>query len=363
MGDLMVESKAVVYLFELVNKFIGSVRSGLGMAVIVASALFGTMCGSGVATAVAMSSASGPSLIAAGYSRERVAAITGSAGCLGFMIPPSLVAIVLAEILRLSVAEMFAAIVGPGILIMILLCIICYFTLRNHEEIKTEPKFTFHEKYIAVKNSLPAFIIPVVLFFVIYMGIATPTEAAGIGCLATMAVGFFIYRHLSWRTLKRTLNNSVRSTGSIYWLIFSAIMFGRVLSMLEIPQSIAMWAVAIGLTKITFLLMSVVIFLAMGCFLDIFAMLYLAIPPLIPTITSLGVNPVHFGMIFLVCAYAGQLTPPLCITLYSACTPVQARSGETIKLAMPYLAAVIVAALIITFFPKIALFLPSMVGG
>ena len=360
LGNIMIESKSIASLFNLVRAFIGSIKASLGMAVIWASVLFGTMCGSGVATAVAMSSAAGPELIKSGYSRERAAAIAGSAGCLGFMIPPSVVGVILAEITRTSVADLFAAIIGPGLVIALTECVTCYFTCRNIPEIKTEPRHTWKERSHAVLDALPAFLIPAVLFILIYGGIATPTEASGVACVAAALVGFFYYRKLTWANLQRAFNDTVISSGSIFCLVFGALIFGRALAELGIPQFIAAFTLEMGLTQIPFLLSFIVIFLILGCFLDIFALLYICIPPVLPALAALGINPIHFSTVFLVSAFAGQITPPVCITLYAATTPIKANVGKTIRLAMPYLIAVIVANIIVALFPEISLFLVKL---
>lgn len=361
LGYIMVESKAIAALFDLVRGFIGSFRAGLGMAVISGSALFGTMCGSGVATAVAMSSAAGPELIKSGYSKERAAAIVGSAGCLGFMIPPSVVGVILAEVTQTSVADIFAAIVLPGILIMIIECIACYFTCRNLKEIQIEPKSTWKEKLYNIYHAAPAFLIPLVLFFVIYGGVATPTEAAGVACAAAIIVGFVFYRKLTWAGLMKALKQTVLSSSTIFCIVFGAVMFGRALAVLGLPQTIASWALQASLGPVLFLFAFCVVFIILGCFLDIFALLYICLPPVLPAIAALGIDPIHFGVVFLVACFAGQLTPPVCITLYAAMPPVGAQVAPTIRLAMPYLGAVTVSLILVVLFPKISLFLVEIV--
>jgi len=360
LGYIMVESKAVTSLFDLVRVFIGSFKAGLGMAVIMGSALFGTMCGSGVATAVAMSSAGGPELIKSGYSKDRAAAIAGAAGCLGFMIPPSVVGVILAEVTQTSVADLFAAIVIPGFVIALIECVTCYLTCRNVPTIKREPKSNWSEKRKAMYRALPAFIIPATLFVVIYGGIATPTEASAIACFAAFLVGVFFYRQLTWGGVKRALKDTIISSSTIFCIIFGAVLFGRSLAVLGLPQAIASWATGSSLHPVLFLFAFSIIFLILGTFLDIFALLYICLPPVLPAVAALGIDPIHFGVVFLVAAFVGQITPPVCITLYAATTPLDADVTKTIRFAMPYLGAVVLSLILVILFPVLSLFMVGL---
>ena len=362
LGYIMVESKAITSLFDLVRIFMGSFKAGLGMAVIMGSALFGTMCGSGVATAVAMSSAAGPELIRAGYSKNRAAAIAGAAGCLGFMIPPSVVGVILAEVTQTSVAELFAAIVIPGFLIALMECVTCYFTCRDIPTIKSEPKCDWSTKKKALYRAMPAFLIPAVLFVVIYAGIATPTEASAIACSAALLVGIFFYRQLTWGGLKRALKNTIISSSTIFCIIFGAVLFGRSLAVLGLPQAIASWATGSSLSPVLFLFVFSIIFLILGTFLDIFAMLYICLPPVLPAVTALGIDPIHFSVVFLTAAFVGQITPPVCITLYAATTPLEADVTQTIKYALPYLGAVLLSLILVILFPTLSLFMVGLMN-
>ena len=361
LGYIMVESKAITSLFDLVRVFVGQFKAGLGMAVIIGSALFGTMCGSSIATAVAMSTASGPELKKSGYSTERAAAIAGSAGCLGFMIPPSVVGVILAEVTQTSVSDLFAAIVLPGLLIMILQSIVCYLTCKKDEAIQGQKPASMKERLAAIYKASPAFLIPIVLFFVIYGGFATPTEASAIACTSAIIVGFAFYRKLTIKGLMVALKKTVISASSIFCIIFGAVMFGRSLAVLGLPQAISSWAMGSSLNPILFMFLFCGIFLVLGTFLDIFALLYICLPPVLPAVKAIGIDPIHFSVVFLVACFAGQITPPVCITLYAAMTPVKAKVAETIKYSLPYFAAVILSLVLVVLIPQISLLLINIV--
>ncbi|MDY7019001.1 MAG: TRAP transporter large permease [Chloroflexota bacterium] len=361
LGNIMANTGATTALFAFVRSIIGHIRAGVGVAAIIVSALFGTMCGSGVATAVAVGSIAVPELTKSGYSRERSAAIIGSSGPLGFLIPPSLAAILLAEIMEVSVGDLFAAIVIPGIVSAILLSIACYVTSRNVPEIKQEPHHTWRERGVTFSKCIPALIVPVVLFTVIYGGIATPTESAAVGCVVALIVGAAFYRQLNWQSLRTSLKSTVSSSCSIFCIILGATIFARVLGFMQIPQSISFFVAELGLGPTHFLIVAAFLFFVLGMFLDAFALLYIALPPIAMTVSALGINPIYFSIVFIMVIYIGQLTPPVCITLYAAASGAGATSSGTIRHAVPYLIAIIIATFLCILIPQMSLFLPGLI--
>ncbi|MDY6790455.1 MAG: TRAP transporter large permease [Thermodesulfobacteriota bacterium] len=360
LGNIMARSGAAAALFDLVRVFLGHLRAGLGMVTVWVAALFGTMCGSGVATAVAVSSIVVPEMTKSGYKREECAAICGASGPLGLLIPPSVGAIILAEILEVPVGKVFAAGVFPGILTAALLSIVCYIKNRNNLDIKIEREHTWKERRVAIWRSLPTLLIPMSLFGVIYGGIATPTEAAGTSCVIALIVGFLFYGKIKWKDMKDIARSSLISTTSIYCIVFGAVIFGRSLAYMEIPQNIAMLTMELALSPLTFMFFFLVIFFLLGMIFDAFALMYVCLPPLVSTFSHFGFDPVFIAILFIQIVIVGQLTPPVCITLYAAASGAGAQSSSTIRAALPYLIAAIISCILVLILPRIALFLPGL---
>lgn len=360
LGNLAAEGGAAAALFDLVRAVMGHFRAGMAMVAVVVCALFGTMCGSGLATAIAVGSIVAPEMAKSGYSRADIGAIVGASGGLGLLIPPSITAIVLAEICGLSVADLFAAGVIPGLIAMVFLCIACYIKLGKNEEIKIEPHRSWGERAKALARALPAILIPVILILVIYMGIATPTESAGVGCIVAALVGWLAYRKLSWQGIKRALISTTRTSAAIFCIIFGAVMMGRVLAYKGIPQAIAGFSETMGLTPVTFLLSFLLAFFILGMFFDAFALLYVALPPTLVTMYHFDLNIISMCVMFTLVVIVGQITPPVCITLYAASTGTGAKSTDTIRKIPPYLIALLSALLLTTFIPQLSAFLPGL---
>jgi len=362
LGNIMGAGGAAGALFDLIRAWVGHIRAGLGIATVMASAAFGTMCGSGVATALAIGSVAAPQLEKAGYKKGEIAAICAASGGLGIMIPPSVGAILLAELTGVSVARLFIAGVVPGLLAMTALSITCYIRLRNDITIEKAPRATWKQRNQALIHALPALIIPLVLFLVILMGIATPTEAAGVACVVGLIVSYVFYKQLTFEKLKVAIFGTVRVTAAVFCVIAGAVVFGRVLAFKGIPQMISSWTATAGLSEIGFLFLFIAVFFLLGLIFDAFALMYIALPVALPTAVAFGMDIAAFCMLFHFCYIVGQLTPPVCITLYAAAAGVGANSEDAIKKAMPYLIAMVICAVIVIFWPEMTVILPNLLG-
>jgi C4-dicarboxylate transporter DctM subunit len=263
-GSLMDKGGAGDAYFRLIGAFVGHVRGGLAVTAIIACAFFGAVCGSSLATAVAIGAVVGPEMLRAGYPREIIAAVTASGGTLGIIIPPSLAMIILGDVTGTSVGALFIAGIVPGVLCTVLLSIVAYFRVRRIETIKLQPRATARERWDAFVYAIPALIIPAAILGTIYGGLVTPTESAIIAVVLSFAVGVLVYRKLTVRRFVEALKSTAIVTGVIYSLVFACIMFGRVLAFARLPQQITGFIAAADVPRTVFLF-SWVCSLSLGC--------------------------------------------------------------------------------------------------
>ncbi len=356
LGGIMARTGATRDLFNLARSFFGHIRGGMGITAIVAAAGFGAMCGSGLATALAISTIAVPELVRFGYKRSTIAAICGSAGGLGLLIPPSLAFIILGPILEVSVGDLFMAGIVPGVLMAIFLSLACYVTCRNNQEIQRDRRYTWNERLKAFVKALPAFTIPLAILVSIYFGIATPTESAGVACIVALLLGFFYYRSLNLQVMKEILKDTARSTSAVWFIIMGAIVFGRVLAYENVPQFGARFVSDLGLSYIGFIAAIMVLFFILGMFFDAFILTLAALPPLLMALKQYDVPLVWFGIVFQIMVIIGQITPPVGITLYASAAGAEADVGDTIREVIPYLIALLMALAVLIMFPMLVIY-------
>ena len=356
LGNIMARIGATQDLFNLARSFVGHFRGGLGITAIVAAAGFGAMCGSGLATALAISSTAVPEMTKSGYRRSTIAAICGSAGGIGLLIPPSLSFIVLGEVLGVSVGDLFLAGVIPGLIVTLFLSIACYFWCRGKEEIKIEARHSWREKCVALIRATPAFLVPISILLTIYLGIATPTESAAVASVVALLLGLLYYRSLDMKIMRAILNDTARSTATIWMIIMGAMLFGRVLGFEGVPQSGAKFIGELGLSYTAFIFAILALYFVLGMLFDAFILMMAALPPLLGALVLYNVPLIWFGVVFTIIIIIGQITPPVGITLYVSAAGARADVGETIMEAIPYLVALIAALILITLAPGLIVY-------
>lgn len=357
LGNIMSVCGATTVLFNAARAFIGWIPGGLGMAAIVACAMFGTMCGSGVATALAVGTIAVPELTKAGYKRETAAAICGCSGGLGLLIPPSIGFVVLGDVLKVSIGDLFIAGIVPGLICMVLLCIACYFWCRGKPEIQIDRRYSWGERGKAIVAALPVIVIPLAIVGSLWGGICTPTEAAGVGCFVGLLLAIFYFRKFGLEEAKTCLRDTARASASIFCIIVGAVIFGRALAYMFIPQMAGAAVGGMGLGLNAFKLVFFGIFFVLGMIFDYFVLVLVCLPPLVP---ALGLYPaialIPFGVMFQLVANVGQITPPVGITLYAAATGAKAETTGTIREIPYFLSAVVAATLLMLFVPALAIY-------
>lgn len=358
-GTLMAEGGASPPLIRMVNSFLGRIPGGLGLSVVGASGLFAALSGSNAATAAAIGSIMIPEMEKSRYSREYATALAASSGCLGNLIPPSLTAIIYCGVVEISVAKQFLGGVFPGILLMIFLGGVSMFISRKRgygEGIA----YSWKERLRATRSAIPALLMPVIILGGIYGGVFTVTEAAAVACAYVTIVGFLIYRRLTPAGVWRAIISGSRITANICFLIATIGLLAKVLIITQLPQAVASWAVYMNFGPLLFLIMATLVMFLLGCFLEAIPLVLVSIPVFMPTMVSLGIDPILFGTLLALEVGVGQITPPVGVVLYVTCGISKAPLHLVVKEVIPFLMCQVVVTLMVVVFPSLATFLPSL---
>ena len=361
-GSLMSQGGISERLCTFINSIFGRFPGGLGIVAIVACSFFAAISGSGAATTAAIGAMMIPEMVRHGYDKDFSAATSAAGGCIGTIIPPSIPFVTYGVLTGCSVSTLFMAGFLPGILMAICLCgaVVIVSMKRGYRDTY---KASGKEIWTSFKRALLAILMPVIVLGGIYAGYFTPTEAAVVAVIYGFIVGVFVYRNIDMKLLIKILRDGAVSTAQIMILICAATLFGYVLTANRIPDMVATAMLSLSSNKYVILLLINVLLLVVGAFMDTTAALIILVPILYPIITSVGVNPYHFAMIICVNLAVGQVTPPFGCNLFVACGTAKTGLEAISKKIIPFIAALIVCVLLVTYIEPISLFLPRLLGA
>lgn len=358
-GELMGAGGVSKRILNVCNVFFGKVTGGLAIVTVIVCMFFAAVSGSGPATVAAVGSMVVPTMLEKGYSKKFTLALVACAGSIGVIIPPSIPMVIYGVSTSTSISSLFLAGFFPGFLIGGALMTFCYFYCKKQGWKGDETVYTTKEKLAAVWDAKWALINPVIILGGIYAGIFTPTEAAGVAAVYAFVCGVFIHRELDFKGLFATVGNACSTTATTMIILGCATAFTKVLTIEQIPNMITNAIINATDNKYLILLLINILLLFVGCFMDTTPAIMVLAPILLPVATSIGMNPVHFGLLMVVNLAIGFITPPLGINLF-----VAARVGEepletVTKGIIPFIAVMIVCLLLITYVSQITLFLPT----
>lgn len=359
-GILMAKGGVSKKLFDVFSYFLGDHTAGMPCAVIVTCLFYGAISGSAPATVAAVGSMTIPLLIRMGYDKTFITALVAVAGGLGVIIPPSIPFILYGMASGASVGKMFMAGILPGVLIAALLMLYAFYYCKRHGEDKTkihEEVDVLHEKgFVKVFiESFWALLTPVIILGCIYSGIASPTEAAVISVFYAFIISKFVYRTLAWKDIKGVFVEAIKTFAPILFILAAAVAFSRIITLLQIPQSAGTFILHSFSSKFAVLLIINVLLLIVGMVMDTSPAILILTPILLPITTSLGIDPIHFGIIMVVNLAIGFMTPPIGINLFVASSLTDVPVMQIAKKAMPLIGFFLLALLLITFVPAISL--------
>ncbi len=361
-AELMNSGSMTLRLLAFCNAFVGRFRGGLALVNVVQSVIFAGMSGSAIADAAGTGKMMQKMMTEGGkYPPAFAAALTASSAVIGPIIPPSIPVVVYALVSDASIGFLFLAGVVPGLLMGLAQAGIIVGTARRRN-FPVEPPVPLRDLLGVTFRALPALMMPVVLLGGIYGGATTPTEAAAVAALYALLVSAFLYRSVTFASLRESLSGSARTTASIGMLIAGALVFNYVVTVENIPASLSTFLAGFNMTPVQFLLMVNVILLTLGCLLEGTTILLVVVPVFIPTANALGIDLVHFGIVCVVNIMLGLITPPYGLLLFVMTTISGQPLGRIVREVMPFLLVLIAALALITLVPGISLWLPRLFG-
>lgn len=358
-GELMSAGGVSKRILNVCNVFFGRITGGLAIVTVIVCMFFAAVSGSGPATVAAVGSMVVPTMLEKGYSKSFTLALIATAGSIGVVIPPSIPMVIYGVSTSTSISGMFMAGFLPVILIGIGLIICCYFYCKKQGWKGDDRRYTVKEKLAAVWDAKWALINPVIILGGIYAGIFTPTEAAAVAAVYAFICGTFIHRELNIKNIFDPIAASCSTTGTTMVIIGCATAFTKILTIQRIPDMITKGISGLTTNYVLILLLINLLLLIVGCFMDTTPAMMVLSPILLPIALSIGMNPIHFGVIMVVNLAIGFITPPLGINLF-----VAARVGreplETVTSGiMRFMVVMLICLMLITFIPAISMLIPN----
>lgn len=358
-GELMSAGGVSKRILNVCNVFFGRITGGLAIVTVIVCMFFAAVSGSGPATVAAVGSMVVPTMLEKGYSKSFTLALIATAGSIGVVIPPSIPMVIYGVSTSTSISGMFMAGFLPGILIGIGLIICCYFYCKKQGWKGDDRRYTAKEKLAAIWDAKWALINPVIILGGIYAGIFTPTEAAAVAAVYAFICGTFIHRELNIKNIFDPIAASCSTTGTTMVIIGCATAFTKILTIQRIPDMITKGISGLTTNYVLILLLINLLLLIVGCFMDTTPAMMVLSPILLPIALSIGMNPIHFGVVMVVNLAIGFITPPLGINLF-----VAARVGreplETVTSGiMRFMVVMLICLMLITFIPAISMLIPN----
>lgn len=357
-GNLMAKAGLAKTMFDLSDKLVGHIRGGFPTAVVLASCLFGSLTGSGVATALAIGAIAIPELLKRGYSREFSFGLVATSGMVGLMIPPSVYMILFAGLSLGSVIHYFTAGYLPGFLIAA--CLIAMAVFLSKKEQLSAP-FSWKERRAALIKALPALSMPVFIMGSIYGGIFTATESSALSVVYTLFImKFFFKENFNFKVIFDSAKEAATATAQIYIILGAVTAFSAVLMMLQVPQTIGRVILHYDLSPNMLLIAICIIYFLVSMPLDAVPVMYLLVPIFLPVTRAAGINDIHFMILTVTMMMISLTTPPFGMVVFALSGTLKEKIEVIFVGAMPFIIAMLVAALLLIFFPAISTFLPSL---
>ncbi|HSL41546.1 MAG TPA: TRAP transporter large permease [Desulforhopalus sp.] len=357
MSNILLKGGVGKDLFNAVQCWVGHWPGGLGVATIISCALFSAISGSSVATAATIATVAIPEMISRGYSRPFVLGLLAAGGTLGILIPPSIPLILYGVITEESIVSLFMAGVGPGLLLTALFILFSIGYSLFDKNYRPSPKTGWPERWRASFRALPTLFLAVVVIGGIYLGVFTPTESAGIGFALSLLI-VFLLRTMTWEKLKQAVMESMATTVTIFLIIAGAKLFGKAITIYQIPQQVSAAITANIGEPALFILVVCLVLLLIGFFLESISMLLIMVPVLYPALMAMGIDPIWFGILFVVMIEIALITPPVGMNLFIIQAVAQVDLGEVLKGVWPFLLIMFGTVIAISVLPDIVLYIP-----
>jgi tripartite ATP-independent transporter DctM subunit len=362
MGEIIFVTGIGSDLYNAASSWLNRLRGGLAMASVVASAIFGALCGVSIAGAATIGSFAIPEMLKRGYHKSLATGPVTAAGALSLLIPPSLAFILYGEVADESVGKLFVGGIVPGvalaIMMMIYIWVIC--KIRPEYAPDADETITWADRAQSIKRVIPSLGLIVAVLGTIYFGICTPTESAAIGCVGSLLINLR-RKTLTWASFRGILQKTMLTSGMILLIFSSALLFGYVLTRLRAPQNIIGLVEAANLPDWGVLTLIMAILIVMGMFMDIVSVILISTPLLLPMVQNMGYDPLWYGIIVGITCEMAVITPPIGLNLYAikGIAPDEISLQDIIKAAFPFVFVELAALVIFIAFPSLSLWLPN----
>ncbi|MBL8699128.1 MAG: TRAP transporter large permease [Alphaproteobacteria bacterium] len=361
-GALMNTGGTTERLVRLANVMVGRFTGGLGHVTIVSNMIMAGMSGSAAADAAGTGSVLIPAMKRAGFSPSFSAALTAAASTIGPIIPPSIPFVVFGVLASVSIGRLFLGGAIPGVLMGLYLMVAVYVIAKRRGYARGAPPAK-GELRKALWEALPALALPAIIIWGIVGGVVTPTEAAVIAVLYALFLGTIVYRELTWTNLQAIFGEAALTTASVMFIVAAAALLAWVLTRQQAGPALVSFVLSISRDPYIVLLVLNVILLILGCFLETLSLMILLVPVLMPLIKALGIDPVHFGVMFTLNLMIGLITPPVGMSMFIACRIANIQITEFAREIGPFVLALVAVLLVVTYFPSVVLFLPNLLMG
>jgi C4-dicarboxylate transporter, DctM subunit len=360
-GNFLTHGGVARRMINFATAMVGHWYGGLGLAGVMACALFAAVSGSSPATVVAIGSILLPAMVKAGFPNKFGAGVITTSGALGILIPPSIVMVMYSVATNTSVGALFMAGVIPGIGLAAVLGFVTWHRAKKFDYPR-QPKASWGQRVKSFRESVWGLFLIIVVMGGIYTGIFTPTEAAAMSAMYAFFVAVFVYRDMGLKDVPKVLLNSANMSAMLLYIITNAVLFSFIMTNENIPQALADWMLSQGLGMVVFLLAVNVLLLVAGNFMEPSSIVLIFAPILFPVAIKLGIDPVHFGILMVVNMEIGMCHPPVGLNLYVASGITKMGITELTVAVWPWLVAMVGYLLLITYVPVVSTWLPKTLG-
>jgi tripartite ATP-independent transporter DctM subunit len=358
-GNLMNTGGITERLVRFSRALVGHIRGGLAHVVVVTNMIMAGMSGSGIADAAGSGAVLIPAMKQAGYGVPFAAAVVGAAGTIGPIIPPSIPFVIYGSLANTSIGRLLLAGAVPGILMGVILMAFVYVVARRRNY-PAELRASRSELLQATLQAIPPMGMPIIILGGIIAGVMTPTEAACAGAAYAFILGFFVYGELKLRDFPKIVTESVAGTAAVSIIIAAAQPMGWILTYEQAPMKVLALFQDAQFSKVVLLLIINVIMLILGCFLEGLAVMVMAVPVLMPLLRQVGIDPLHFGVLFVLNIMIGTITPPVGTIMYVVCALGKISIGEFSREVWPFIVALIACLFVVTYVPILSTWLPDI---
>lgn len=362
-ANLMNETGLTQRLINLASVLTGHMRGGLAQVSVVLSTLMGGVSGSAIADAAMEARILGPDMDKKGYAKGYSASVLTIPAIITAIVPPSIAFILYGTIGEVSIGRLFAAGIPGGLIMMLALMVTVSLTAKKKKYLPERQRASFKEVVEAFINSVWAFLFPVILIGGIRFGLFTPAEAGAFAAVYALIVGVLFYRELTWEKFIRTLEFTILDIGSIMFIIAMSGIFGYGLAYEQMGEVFSEFMLGISNDPRIILFIIVGALVIVGMFIESVIIILLFTSVLLPMVTQVGVDPVHFGVVMMLMVTLGLVTPPVGVSMYTVCSIIDCPVEKYVKECIPFFVAIVIVDIIFIFFPDIVLFIPNLIFG